>query len=267
MIGEIRQNLNMDKFDIGNSNTPSVVAAVASRIVMGTVCDSFGPRLGHCITLLLTAPAVCCMPLVNSVGAYIATRFFIGLALACFVPCQYWSTAMFSSNVVGLANGVTAGWGNSGAGFTHLIMPQIMHSFEKRGFETFEAWRWSFYAPAALFIGAACLTLVLGEDSPDGDYRLLKAKQQMKKVDMKKVFWYAVLNYRTWALTIAYMFSFGVELVMDNIASQYYQDTFGLDTHKAGQVAASFGLMAVGIRPLGGYISDRCAERWGMRGR
>jgi MFS transporter, NNP family, nitrate/nitrite transporter len=60
----------------------------------------------------------------NGLGIIIS-RLFIGILGATFVPCQAWTTALFSRNVVGSANAIVGGWGNMGAGFTNLIMPRI----------------------------------------------------------------------------------------------------------------------------------------------
>lgn len=47
-------------------------------------------------------------------------RFFVGILGGSFVPCQVWSTGFFDKNVVGTANSLTAGWGNSGGGITYV---------------------------------------------------------------------------------------------------------------------------------------------------
>lgn len=38
----------------------------------------------------------------------------------------------------------------------------------------------------------------------------------------------ALLNYRTWVLTILYGFCFGVELTVNNIVNSYFTDNFNL---------------------------------------
>jgi NNP family nitrate/nitrite transporter-like MFS transporter len=56
--------------------------------------------------------------LVTNAKGLIALRFFIGILGATFVPCQVWTTGWFDESVIGSANALTAGWGNSGGGIT-----------------------------------------------------------------------------------------------------------------------------------------------------
>lgn len=61
------------------------------------------------------APVVAGMALVTDHIGYIIERMLIGWSLAAFVICQFWSSMMFSPNVVGTANSIVGGWGNAGA--------------------------------------------------------------------------------------------------------------------------------------------------------
>ena len=70
-----------------------------------------------------------------------------------------------------------------------------------------------------------------------------------------------------WALFVIYGSCFGMELTIDNIAALYFADYFHLALTAAGFVAASFGMMNLFARALGGIVSDRCNRRWGLRGR
>ena len=58
-----------------------------------------------------------------------------------------------------------------------------------------------------------------------------------------------------------------MELTIDNIAALYFADYFHLALTAAGFVAASFGMMNLFARALGGILSDRCHRNWGLRGR
>src|SRR5258708_17535868 len=72
---------------------------------------------------------------------------------------------------------------------------------------------------------------------------------------------------RVWALFVIYGCCFGMELTIDNIAALYFADYFHLALTAAGFVAASFGMMNIFARALGGLVSDRCYAKWGLRGR
>ena len=69
--------------------------------------------------------AVFSMSMVTDSATFIVTRCAIGFALACFVCCQFWSSCMFSPNVVGTANAFAGGWGNLGAVPVVLLLDVI----------------------------------------------------------------------------------------------------------------------------------------------
>jgi NNP family nitrate/nitrite transporter-like MFS transporter len=58
-----------------------------------------------------------------------------------------------------------------------------------------------------------------------------------------------------------------MELTIDNVAALYFTDYFHLTLTAAGVVASSFGMMNIFARALGGIMSDRWNQRWGLRGR
>ena len=74
-------------------------------------------------------------------------------------------------------------------------------------------------------------------------------------------------NINAWILTIIYAMSFGVELTMTNVASQYFNEYHGTTTAVSGNIAAVFGLMNLFARSLGGMTSDVANRAFGMRGR
>ena len=60
---------------------------------------------------------------------------------------------------------------------------------------------------------------------------------------------------------------FGIELTVNNVAALYFADYFDLSLVAAGFVAASFGLMNLFARTLGGVFGDNFGSLWGLKGR
>ncbi|KAH7835199.1 hypothetical protein Vadar_023758 [Vaccinium darrowii] len=267
LLPVIRDNLNLTATDIGNAGIAAVSGAIFARLVMGTACDLFGPRLASASLLLLTVPVVFCTATIDSATSFLLVRFFTGFSLATFVAVQFWMTSMFSAPTVGAANAFSAGWGNLGGGVTQLVMPLIFSLIRTIGTVKFTAWRIAFFIPALMQTSAAFAIFFLGQDLPDGNFIVLKKTGAKTKDNFKKVVYHAVTNYRGWVLALAYGYCFGVELTVDNIIAQYFYDRFKVSLHTAGIIAASFGLCNIFSRPCGGILSDAVSKRFGMRGR
>jgi NNP family nitrate/nitrite transporter-like MFS transporter len=134
---------------------------------------------------------------------------------------------------------------------------------------------------AMVIVGVLCaLTGVayyaLTQDTPQGNYRDLRAAGRMPTVKATKgTFGEALRDRRVWALFFIYGACFGVELTIDNIAVLYFLDGFDyfqqIDQNEAlrtaGLIAAMFGGMNLFARAVGGWIADRCGNRWGFDGR
>ncbi|XP_076912361.1 high affinity nitrate transporter 2.7-like [Bidens hawaiensis] len=267
----IRQDLNLSPSDIGTAGSAAFAGSIISRLAMGPACDLFGPRLASATLSLATAPVLLSAAFISTPLQFVLLRFFIGFSLANFVANQFWMSSMFSSSIVGLANGVAAGWANVGSGLTQLTMPLIF-SILNTNFNLTPSlsWRAAFVVPAMFQAIMALMVLAYGQDLPDSNIKCIKnieKREKNPKADAYGVFLNGITNYRGWVLGLTYGFSFGVELTMDNIIAEYFYDRFGVNMETAGVIAASFGLANWVSRPMGGVVSDRLGRRFGMRGR
>lgn len=266
LVPVMRANLDLTKQDISGASIASVTGAIFSRIVMGSVCDTFGPRYGHGFTQLLTSSATFGIAAITNSAGFIACRMLIGFSLATFVACQFWCSVMFNARIVGTANAVAAGWGNMGAGATHLIMPYLYSGIANTQ-PNFVAWRCAFLIPGWCQVIIGLLVLAFGQDLPNGNYAELKKSGKKQKGNTLLELKAGMLNYRTWILVLSYGYCFGVELTVKNTISTYLYDQFSLNIRTAGTLASVFGMANLFARALGGLASDAAAKRFGMRGR
>jgi len=175
---------------------------------------------------------------------------------------------MFNGKCVGIANATAAGWGNLGGGVTQFLMPLIFRGMvEATGGKIFSAWRWAYLVPGLLHTFAGVAVMFLGQDLPDGNFKMLHTSGQLEKKSASQTQMLGCMNYRMWCMVATYGFCFGVELTMNNIVAGYLYDQFDLDLTTAGVLASCYGLMNLFARSIGGLISDWSSVKFGMRGR
>ena len=162
LIPTIRKELCLDKTTVAHSGTASISATIFVRIVVGPLCDKFGPRRVMSCLLILGGIPMAFAGLIQNGTGLIIVRLFIGILGGTFIPCQFWTSAMFNVKIVGTANALVGGWGNLGGGFTFILMPALFELMKKFGADEFLAWKIAVLIPALIVIGfGKCQTLVL----------------------------------------------------------------------------------------------------------
>ncbi len=271
LMAVVREDLLLTKAQIGNTIIASVAITVMVRLLIGPLCDKFGPRKTYSALLVLGSFPVMLIGLADSYESFLLFRLGIGAIGAAFVITQYHTSVMFASNVVGTANATTAGWGNLGGGVTQLVMPLVFAAVMTFGVSEAAGWRVAMIVPGVVLFIMGIVYYLFTQDAPDGNYSELRAAGKLppatKERSASGSFLLAARDYRVWALFVVYAACFGVELTINNIAAIYYFDNFSLDLKTAGMIAALFGLMNLFARTLGGYFSDRFALKSGLSGR
>jgi NNP family nitrate/nitrite transporter-like MFS transporter len=196
-------------------------------------------------------------------------RFFIGIAGGTFVMSQYWTSRLFTKEIIGTANGLAGGWGNLGAGFTQLVMGSLLFPLFTAicGGDSEMAWRTVSVVPAVLAFATGVAVYYFSDDCPKGNYHELKEHGVFPKVTTASSFREGAFNRNSWLLSFQYACCFGVELSMNFAATLYFKDEFGQSTEAAAAIASIFGWLNLFARGVGGFASDFGFYKWGMRGR
>jgi NNP family nitrate/nitrite transporter-like MFS transporter len=265
----VREELGLTKSQVGWSIIASVAVTVFARFFIGWLCDRIGPRLAYTYLLVLGAFPVAGIGLADSFESFLFFRLLIGVIGASFVITQYHTSVMFAPNVVGTANATSAGWGNLGGGVTQLAMPMVFSVFVIGfGFTDAQGWRMSMMVVGAVIFVVGIAYFFLTQDAPDGNFKELREKGMLPKKDkVTGAYFKAMTDYRVWILFLIYGACFGIELTVNNVAALYFYDYFDLSLVAAGGVAASFGLMNIFARTLGGIFGDNFGALWGLKGR
>jgi MFS transporter, NNP family, nitrate/nitrite transporter len=266
----IKGEFHLSVGQIADINIAAVAITIIMRLIVGPMCDRFGPRKTYTGLLALGAIPVLGVAMSQSYESFLLFRLGIGAVGASFVITQYHTSVMFGPKVVGTANAASAGWGNSGAGVAQATMPLLMGAVIMLGVSETMGWRVALLVPGVLMLIMSVVYYKFTQDCPEGNFTELRAAGIPFESGGKggwASFFEACRNYRAWLLFITYGACFGIELFIHNVAATYYVDHFGLSLKGAGMAAGSFGLLALFARALGGWISDKAAARGDLNSR
>ncbi|MDO5986667.1 MFS transporter [Flavivirga amylovorans] len=251
-----------------NSIILAVSGTVFARLLIGKLCDKYGPRKCYTWLLVLGAIPVILCGLVQTPLQFLICRLFIGFIGASFVITQVHTSLMFAPNIVGTANATSAGWGNLGGGANRLGMPLIAAAVVSFGVADAEAWRYSMVVAGIICFLMGIVYHFFTQDTPEGNLSELRATGKTIETKKDQVDFLTVLkDYRIWILFVVYAASFGIELTVYGTMDDYLQNTFQLERLTAGNIVLSFALMNIFARTLGGFFGDKFGKLKGLRGR
>lgn len=265
---DVVKDLGLTPTQKWNSIILAVSGTVFARLLIGKLCDKYGPRLCYTWLLILGAIPVIACGLVQTPLQFLICRLFIGFIGASFVITQVHTSLMFAPNIVGTANATSAGWGNLGGGANRLGMPLIAALVVSFGVADSDAWRYSMVIAGLVCFLMGLVYYFFTQDTPEGNFKELRASGEFVSTKKDKVGFSTVIkDYRTWVLFVVYAACFGIELTVYGTMDDYLQNTFKLERVTAGNIVLSFALMNIFARTLGGYFGDMFGKLKGLRGR
>ncbi|WP_233259917.1 MFS transporter [Chitinophaga sp. S165] len=263
LMPTIREDLGLTKSQVGNIIIASVSSTIIARLIIGKLCDTWGPRKTAVRLLIVGSLPVFLVGLAHDYTTFLLFRLAIGVIGASFVVTQFHTSMMFAANIKGTANAITGGWGNLGGGVTNMVMPLIFAAIVGFGYTKPEAWRLAMIVPGAMMLMVAWMYHKFTQDTPTGNFDEINRNSPVKG----KTDWTILGDWRIWALTLAYGMCFGMEITFDNVASLHFVDTFHLSQSSAGFWAGIFGFMNIFARAMGGIVSDKVGAKAGMKGK
>lgn len=218
---------------------PVVVGSVG-RIPIGALTDRFGGRVMFPLVSALTIAPVLFLGLVGhgSLAALLVGGFFLGLGGTAFAVGVPFVTAWFPPRRRGLAIGVFG----AGMGGTAISALTTVRLVDAGGVAT------PFVVTALVLAGYAVLAAVLLRDAPGRAVPSEPVARRLRDTARLPVTWQA-----SWLYAVA----FGGYVAFSVYLPAYLKTGYGLGRADAANRMAGFVLLAVLMRPVGGWLSDR----------
>ena len=219
-----------------------VVVGALGRIPVGALTDRYGGRVMFPAVSLVAIVPVLFLGLAGhrSLIALLVGGFFLGVAGTAFAVGVPFVSAWFPPERRGFAIGVF-GAGMGGTAISALTTVKLANSAGVAAPFLLTA--------AALALYALVAALVL-RDAPGRSVSTVSAFTRLRQVAGLKV---------TWQASALYAVGFGGYVAFSVYLPTYLKTAYGLAQTDAANKMAGFVLLAVVIRPVGGWLSDRLA--------
>ncbi len=229
-----------DKLDLSNTETAIMIAIPVllgslMRIPLGWLTDKFGGRKVFAVTLAYSAAAAVLIGFATSYVALLCAGFLLGGAGASFAVGIPFVAKWYPPKRQGFALGVY-GMGNIGTAVAAFSVPFIYGRYGQ--------------AAAGFTFGIAIglFTLIWAKTARDAP------ATTAKRPDYRAVI---RSGWPLWQLAFFYFITFGGFVAMAIFLPKLLVDWFDFSLTSAGLRAAGFTVVATGLRPVGGWISDR----------
>ncbi len=268
--------LNLTPIEMGQVFSAFVLGYALFQIPGGWLGDRFGPRLvltaaviWWSVFTILTALAAS-LPtatVFGTVGSLILMRFLIGVGEAAALPNFARTVAnWFGPNERGFGMGLAIGGLGVGSALTPPLTAWLMLTYN---------WQTPFYVAGIAGIFIALLWYVFATDRPEQHPRVNQQELNIIKRDVNthrsnhhektRIPWRAFTrNKSVWLMTLSYTCLGYVAYVYLSWFFLYLVNVRGFDVLEGAFFAAGPFIAITILCPLGGWVSDRCCEIWGI---
>ena len=217
-----------------------VVVGSLGRIPVGAMADRFGGRIMFPVISALTIVPVILIGFfgLNSYGALLVGGFFLGLGGTVFAVGVPFVNAWFPPERRGLAIGVF-GAGMGGTAISALTTVKLFTNVGEKSPFLITAAALAVYAIAAWLI----LRDAPGRTAPTGSLSSRLVANAKLPI--------------SWQACALYAVAFGGYVAFSVYLPSYLKTAYDLDAADAANRMAGFVLVAVLMRPIGGWLSDR----------
>jgi len=235
----LREQLNLSSLQQAVLVAVPVLVGSLGRIPVGALTDRLGARVMFPLVALLTAvPVVYLGHGAGSLTGYLVGGFFLGLGGTTFAIGIPFVNSWYPPRRRGLALGVF-GAGMGGTAISAFSTVQLGKAV---------GGSFPFDLVAALLVGYAVLAFFVLRDRPDRQRTAGSLLGRLATVLGMPV---------TSQLSVLYAVAFGGFVAFSVYLPTYLVTAFGLDRGDAALRTAGFVVLAVAMRPIGGWLSDR----------
>ncbi|MGA6207210.1 MFS transporter [Nocardia testacea] len=236
----LRDDLGLNSFQESLVVAVPVIVGSLGRIPVGALADRYGGRRMLPAVSLITVLPVLFLGLVghSALGALLIGGFFLGIAGTVFAVGVPFVSAWFPPEQQGLAIGVY-GMGTGGTAISALTTVRLVDAGNTAT---------PFLLCAAALLIYAIAAWYLLRDAPG---RTPPAESLATRLNQ------TVRLPATWAASALYAVSFGGFVAFSVYLPSYLRTAYDLSQTDAANRMAGFVLLAVVMRPVGGWLADR----------
>jgi NNP family nitrate/nitrite transporter-like MFS transporter len=249
----IQKELGLSDGQLATLAAAAILSGSILRLNFGIWADRYGGRNLMIALLLFTALPTFWVSQIRSYEQLLVCALLFGIAGNSFTLGISWNAAWFPRERQGYALGVF-GAGNVGASGTKLLGPLLLAVIPAAGFlGGFIPGGWRFipivYAVLLVLMAGAIWLWTPAVDRKPGQGRPLREMLAPLR------------HWRSWQFSLYYVVVFGAYVALSAWLPKYYEKVYGLELWLAALLTALFIFPASLLRPVGGWLSDRCGPR------